>query len=55
MVEDDKLIYKWSSVMKEVGFNVIGKLVIKESLTKEEIKFAEDLGSTLANKVNQSC
>ena len=55
MVEDDKLIYKWSSVMKEVGSNVIGKLVIKESLTKEEIKFAEDLGSTLANKVNQSC
>ena len=35
--------------------DVIGKLAIKESLTKEEIKFAEDLGSTLANKVNQSC
>ena len=52
---DDKFIHKWSSVMKEAGFDVIGKLAIKESLTKEEIKFAEDLGSTLANKVNQSC
>ena len=39
--------------MKESWFDVIGKLAIKESLTKEEIKFAEDLGSTLANKVNQ--
>ena len=52
---DDKFIHKWSSVMKESGFDVIAKLAIKESLTKEEIKFAEDLGSTLANKVNQSC
>lgn len=41
--------------MKESGFDVIAKLAIKELLTKEEIKFAEDLGSTLANKVNQSC
>lgn len=51
---DDKFIHKWSSSMEELGFNVIGKLASKESLTKEEIKFAENLGSTLVNTVNNA-
>ena len=52
---DDKFIHKWSAQMEDCGFEVIGKLAVKESLSKEEIKIAENLGSTLVNIVNKSC
>lgn len=44
---DDKFIYNWESVMKDYGFDVIGKVVCKESLTEEEAKIAKSLGEEL--------
>ena len=52
---DDKFIHKWSAQMEDYGFEVVGKLAVKESLSKDEIEIAQNLGSTLVNKVNKSC
>ena len=46
---DDKFIYNWESVMKDYGFEVIGKVVCKESLTGEEVEKAKSLGKELVN------
>ena len=46
---DDKFIYNWESVMKDYGFDVIGKVVCKESLTGEEVEKAKSLGKELVN------
>ena len=55
MANKEKISWKIFAVIYNKYRAINNKLAIKESLTKEEIKFAEDLGSTLANKVNQSC
>lgn len=46
---DDKFIYNWESIMKDYGFEVIGKVVCKESLTGEEVERARSLGKELVN------
>lgn len=46
---DDKFIYNWESAMKDYGFEVIGKVVCKESLTGEEVEKAKSLGKELVN------
>ncbi|MBM6859072.1 flavodoxin domain-containing protein [Clostridium saudiense] len=46
---DEKFIYNWESTMKDYGFDVIGKVVCKESLTEEEVKKAKSLGKELVN------
>lgn len=44
---DENFIDKWQSSMEDNGFNVIGKLVVKDSLRDEELHKAKKLGETL--------
>lgn len=48
---DEDFIYKWESSMTDSGFNVMGKLVVKDSLSDEELHKAKKLGETLTKCV----
>ena len=41
-------IDKWQEQMKEVGFNVIGKIVVRDSVEKKDIQRSKELGKLLA-------
>lgn len=40
-------IEKWQSKMTEYGFNVIGKMVVKDSVEKKDMQKAKELGRLL--------
>ncbi len=53
---DEQFIYNWESIMKDYGFEVVGKVVCKESLTEEEVKKAKSLGKDLTKLMSvKSC
>ena len=41
-------IDKWQEQMKEFGFNVIGKIVVRDSVEKKDIQRSKELGKLLA-------
>lgn len=41
-------IDKWQEQMKELGFNVIGKIVVRDSVEKKDIQRSKELGKLLA-------
>ena len=38
----------WKESMKSYGFNIIGDLAVKESPTRAQIQYAQELGKMLA-------
>lgn len=44
---DRIFIDRWGEEMKACGFNLVGKLVIKDSVEKEDVKIAKELGRIL--------
>lgn len=48
---DEEFIYKWESSMVDYGFEVIGKLVVKDSLRDEELHKAKKMGAILSKSV----
>lgn len=44
---DTKFIDKWEENMIDYGFNVLGKLAVKDSVEKNDLKRAMDLGKEL--------
>lgn len=44
---DTKFIDKWEESMIDYGFNVLGKLAVKDSVEKNDLKKAMDLGKEL--------
>lgn len=47
---DTKFIDKWEKNMEDCGFEIIGKLTVKDSVEKEDLKRAKDLGKLLAQQ-----
>lgn len=45
---DTKFIDKWEKNMVDYGFNVLAKLAVRDSVEKDDIKQAKELGSILA-------
>lgn len=48
---DEEFIHKWEATMVDYGFNVIDKLIVKDSLRDEEVHKAMKLGETLTKFV----
>lgn len=46
--DDGKFIEDWAVTMKEYGFNIVGKLAVKEAPTEEQLQEAKRLGAKLA-------
>ena len=44
---DTKFIDKWEKKMEDYGFNILGKLTVRDSVEKENIKEAKELGRLL--------
>ena len=44
---DTKFIDKWQNNMEDCGFNVLGKLAVKDSIEKDDLKKAKELGKLL--------
>lgn len=44
---EDKFIHNWENIMNGYGFQTIGKVVCKDSLTENEIKLAKTLGEKI--------
>lgn len=45
---DTKFIDKWECEMKDYGFDVLGKLVVRDSVEKEDLMKARELGKLLS-------
>ena len=45
---DDKFIYNWEAIMNDYGFETIGKVVCKESLTEKDVELAKTLGEEIS-------
>lgn len=48
---DEEFIHKWELSMVDYGFEVLGKLVVKDSLNDEDLHKANKLGEILSKKV----
>lgn len=44
---DTKFIDKWENNMEDYGFNVLGKLAVKDSIEKDDLIKAKELGKLL--------
>ena len=44
---DTKFIDKWENDMEDYGFNVLGKLAVKDSIEKDDLIKAKELGKLL--------
>ena len=44
---DTKFIDKWENNMEDYGFNVLGKLAVKDSIEKDDLRKAKELGKLL--------
>ena len=45
---DDKFIHNWEAIMNDYGFETIGKVVCKESLTEKDVELAKTLGEEIS-------
>lgn len=46
---DTKFINKWESNMEDYGFNVLGKLTVKDSIEQNDLMKARELGKLLTS------
>ncbi|QGU95305.1 flavodoxin [Clostridium bovifaecis] len=46
--DEGKFLENWSELMIDYGFNIVGKLAVKEAPTENEVEEAKSLGKTLA-------
>ena len=46
---DTKFIDKWESNMEDYGFNVLGKLTVKDSIEQNNLMKAKELGKLLTS------
>lgn len=49
---DEEFIHKWELNMVDYGFNVIDKLVVKDSLNDGDLHKANKMGETLSKSIN---
>ena len=47
MYTTNGVIDKWQNNMEDCGFNVLGKLAVKDSIEKDDLKKAKELGKLL--------
>lgn len=48
---DEEFIHKWESAMVDYGFDIVDKLIVKDSLSDSELHKAKKIGETLAKIV----
>lgn len=46
--DEGKFLEDWAKIMDDYGFNIIGKLAVKESPSEEQLNEAKKLGAKLA-------
>ncbi|OPJ60853.1 flavodoxin [Clostridium oryzae] len=49
--DEGKFIRDWEAKMKDFGFNVVGKLAVKETPTEQQLEEAKKLGKLLVDSI----
>ena len=47
---DTKFIDKWGNLMEDYGFEILSKFTVKDSVEKEDLKIAKELGKLLSQQ-----
>lgn len=47
---DSKFIDKWANLMEDYGFEILSKFTVKDSVEKEDLKIAKELGNVLSQQ-----
>lgn len=47
---DAKFIDKWGNLMEDYGFEILSKFTVKDSVEKEDLKIAKELGKLLSQQ-----
>ena len=47
---DAKFIDKWGKLMEDYGFEILSKFTVKDSVEKEDLKIAKELGKLLSQQ-----